>query len=124
MNKITLSPLGKTWILDLDGTIVKHNGYKIDGHDTFLKGAAEFLKNIPETDMVIFLTSRTEKEQELTVKFLNDNRVRYDHILYNAPYGERILINDTKPSGLKTSIAIETERDIFCTAEFIINDKL
>ena len=40
-----LSPLGKTWILDIDGTIVKHNGYKIDGHDTLLLGAKEFLQN-------------------------------------------------------------------------------
>ena len=28
---ITLSPLGHTWLLDLDGTIVKHNGYKEGG---------------------------------------------------------------------------------------------
>lgn len=43
---ITLSPLGKTWILDLDGTLVKHNGYKLDGHDTLLPGAKDFLKQI------------------------------------------------------------------------------
>ena len=43
-NTIRLSPLGHTWILDLDGTIVKHNGYKIDGYDTFLDGAKEFLE--------------------------------------------------------------------------------
>lgn len=28
MNEIVISQLGHTWILDLDGTIVKHNGYK------------------------------------------------------------------------------------------------
>lgn len=39
---IVLSPLPKTWILDLDGTLVKHNGYKLDGHDTLLPGAREF----------------------------------------------------------------------------------
>ena len=32
------------------------------------------------------------------------------------PYGERILINDKKPSGLRTSIAINKERD---SSEFI-----
>lgn len=36
------SPLAKTWILDIDGTIVKHNGYKIDGYDTLLEGVKEF----------------------------------------------------------------------------------
>lgn len=34
---LTLSTLPKTWIFDLDGTLVKHNGYKIDGHDTLLE---------------------------------------------------------------------------------------
>ena len=59
MNDLILSALGHTWILDLDGTVVKHNGYKIDGTDTFLDGAETFLRNIPQKDMVIFLTSRT-----------------------------------------------------------------
>jgi hypothetical protein len=27
----TLSPLPHTWIFDMDGTIVKHNGYKDGG---------------------------------------------------------------------------------------------
>ena len=39
MNEIVMSTLPKTWILDLDGTVVKHNGYKIDGEDTLLSGA-------------------------------------------------------------------------------------
>lgn len=50
---ITLSPLPKTWILDLDGTLVKHNGYKIDGYDTLLPDAEEFLQNIRPEDMVL-----------------------------------------------------------------------
>lgn len=113
MNKkdIILSKLGHTWILDLDGTLLKHNGYKTDGTDSFLPGAEEFLKALPEKDMVIFLTSRTEKEREITLEFLSHNHVRYDHIIFNAPYGERILVNDNKPSGLKMSLGICTERD-------------
>ena len=51
MNKLILSTLAHTWILDLDGTIVKHNGYKLDGTDTLLEGAKEFLEDIPEKDM-------------------------------------------------------------------------
>src|SRR5574344_1392772 len=96
-NELVLSSLGHTWILDLDGTIVKHNGYKINGEDSFLNGAKEFLENIPNDDMIIFLTSRTEGQKELTEKFLADNNVKYSHIIYNAPYGERILMNDDKP---------------------------
>lgn len=113
-----LSPLGKTWILDLDGTVVKHNGYKTDGFDTLLPGARDFLQRIPQTDMIVFITSRTYAEQERTEAFLNENGIRFTYILYNAPFGERILINDRKPSGLNTAIAINTDRDVFCRVEF------
>lgn len=121
---IKLSPLGHTWILDIDGTIVKHNGYKIDGEDTLLDGAAEFLAGIPEGDMIIFVTSRTEEYRELTVDFLRKNNIRYDHIIFGAPYGERILINDRKPSGLDMSIAVNTERNVFCNHKLEINKNL
>ncbi|MBQ8412910.1 MAG: hypothetical protein IJX12_04790 [Lachnospiraceae bacterium] len=122
--KHIVSPLGKTWILDLDGTIVKHNGYKIDGKDSFLEGAEEFLKKLPETDKIVFLTSRTENERKLTEDFLDENDVRYDDIVYNSPYGERILINDAKPSGLETAIAVNTKRDKFMEDEFVVDESL
>lgn len=124
MKKLVLSPLGHTWILDLDGTIVKHNGYKIDGEDSFLEGAKEFLENIPEKDMVIFLTSRMEEYREITKAFLQKNHVRYNHIIFGAPYGERILINDDKPSGLHMSIGICTERDKFMDKAIVEDENL
>lgn len=108
---IRVSTLEKTWILDLDGTIVKHNGYKLDGRDVLLPGTEEFLANIRPNDMVIFITSRTEECREMTLEFLKEHRIRYDHIIFNAPYGERILVNDCKPSGLPTAIAVNTQRD-------------
>ena len=110
-SNIVLSTLGHTWILDLDGTIVKHNGYKIDGEDSFLPGAKEFLETIPEKDMIIFLTSRTDEYKERTLEFFKNNGVRYDHIIFNAPYGERVLVNDRKPSGLDMSVGINLDRD-------------
>lgn len=118
MDKLVLSTLGHTWILDFDGTIVKHNGYKIDGEDSFLPGAKEFLKSIPEKDMIVFLTSRTENYKDLTVEFLKKNSIRYDLIIFNAPYGERILINDDKPSGLKMGMAINKGRDAVLDINF------
>ncbi len=124
LHNLTLSPLGHTWILDLDGTIVKHNGYKLDGYDTFLEGAEDFLRSIPESDMIIFLTSRTNDERALTERFLRDNKIRYDEIIFNVPYGERILINDMKPSGLKTSISINGERDVFAISSIEIDDNI
>lgn len=121
---IVLSPLPKTWILDLDGTLVKHNGYKLDGCDTLLPGAKEFLANIQPEDMVIIVTSRTDAYREMTVKFLCDYGIRYDHIIFNAPYGERIVVNDRKPSGLETALSISVERDFSPKARFIRDQKI
>lgn len=111
MSELVLSKLGHTWILDLDGTIVKHNGYKLDGYDSFLPGARAFLENIPQTDMIVLITSRTDEYQEMTELFLRNHGVRYNHIIYNAPYGERILVNDNKPSGLAMANALSVGRD-------------
>lgn len=123
-NQLVLSPLGHTWILDLDGTIVKHNGYKIDGYDSFLEGAKEFLDSIPEGDMIIFLTSRKETEREQTARFLAENGVRYEYIIFGVPFGERILMNDRKPSGLQMSIALSGERDVFENPEIVVDYEL
>lgn len=109
--ELPLSPLGHTWLLDLDGTLVRHNGYKIDGEDSFLEGAEAFLAGLPSRDMVILLTSRTEEYRAQTESFLREHGVRYDAIFYNVPYGERILINDDKPSGLPMAIAVQKARD-------------
>lgn len=122
--KIIVSSLPKTWILDLDGTIVKHNGYKLDGHDTLLPGIDSFLNKIQPNDVVIFVTSRKEDVMEQTEEFLREAGIRYDHIIYNAPYGERILVNDAKPSGLKTAIAINTSRNESCNVDFITDESL
>lgn len=119
-----VSPLRKTWIFDLDGTLVKHNGYKTDGMDSWLEGAKEFLTHISAEDKIIFLTSRTEAEKALTEQFLAKSQVRYDAIIYDAPYGERILINDCKPSGLITAIAINTKRDEFMPDCFEVDELL
>lgn len=111
MDKLVLSTLGHTWILDLDGTIVKHNGYKIDGRDSLLPGAREFLRSIPSKNMIVFITSRTDEYREITEQFQKENDIRYNYIIFNAPYGERMLVNDDKPSGLKTGITINKKRD-------------
>ena len=118
-NFLVMSTLHKTWILDLDGTILKHNGYKIDGEDTILAGALEYLNSVPQNDKIVILTSRTQEYKEETITFLRDNGIRYDEILFDMPMGERILINDRKPSGLDMAYAINLERDVFECPEII-----
>lgn len=122
--KIVVSALPKTWILDLDGTVVKHNGYKLDGHDTLLPGAKEFLTGIPKEDMIIFITSRTGDVRTITVNFLRENDIRFDHIIFGVPYGERILVNDRKPSGLEVAVAVNPTRDVFMDTIFEVDKSL
>lgn len=110
---LVLSTLPKTWIFDLDGTLVKHNGYKIDGHDMLLDGAKEYLDGIPAEDFVLILTSRTDEYKEMTLEFLKENAIRYDKILFNMPMGERIIVNDRKPSGIDMAVAVNVDRDSF-----------
>lgn len=110
-DRLVLSTLPKTWIFDLDGTLLKHNGYKLDGRDRVLPGVIEYLETIPAEDKIIIFTSRSEEYKQMTLDFLAEQGIRYDQILFNMPMGERIIVNDRKPSGLDMSIAINTSRD-------------
>ena len=110
---LVLSTMAKTWFFDLDVTIVKHNGYKTDGKDTLLSGAKQYLEGLPDCDRVVLVTSRTEEYREETLRFLKENHIRYDEILFNLPMGERIIVNDRKPSGLDMAVALNMERDQF-----------
>ena len=121
---IEFSPLTKTWILDVDGTIVKHNGYLIDGYDTLLGGVKEFFKTIPDVDKIILLTARKEEYLEDLKKFLKENNLRYDYLLTDMPMGERILVNDRKPSGLDMAFAFNKSRDEKLEIEYKINKEL
>lgn len=96
---LRLSALPKTWLIDIDGTILKHNGYKIDGFDSLLSGVSEFFGQLNEQDFVILLTARKQNELEDLKTFLKKHQIRFDKIITDLPFGERILINDTKPSG-------------------------
>ena len=117
-----LSTLPKTWIFDLDGTLVKNNGYKLDGEDTLLPGVADYLRSLPAQDRVLILTAREACYEEMTRDFLDRHGVRYDEILFGMPQGERIVVNDCKPSGLLMAHAVNLVRNRFEMPE-IVEDK-
>jgi FMN phosphatase YigB (HAD superfamily) len=108
---LELSDFRKTWIFDIDGTVLKHNGYK-ENQEVLLDGVKEFFdENIHENDYVLFLTHRSKEYSGSTEKFFIDNQIRFNLIIYDVPFGERILFNDTKPTGLRTSYGICLKRD-------------
>ena len=109
---LVMSTMAKTWIFDIDGTLLKHNSHLTTDGDIVLEGVKSFFdKHIKEDDYIILITARPKKYKPSTVRFLNENNIRFDKIIFGVPSGERIILNDTKPKGLKTAIAIPLKRD-------------
>lgn len=121
---LVLSPLPKTWIFDVDGTIVKHNGYLTEKGDELLPGVRDFFAQIPDNDMIILLTARRREFVSNLREFLKGQGIKFDYILSDIPKGERILINDVKPSGLKTALSVNKVRDAPLDIIFEIDESL
>lgn len=124
MKKISISRLAHTWLIDIDGTFIKHNSHKNWG-DELLPGTKEFWETIPKDDVIVLLTARDESHKTSTIDTLIKHGIRYDHLLFGLPTGERILINDIKPEGLKTALAINLSRDFgLSQLSYEINENL
>jgi hypothetical protein len=107
---IAFSPLPKTWLLDLDGVVFRHNGHR-EGPDEVLPGVQSFWRRVAPGDHIVLLTARSEAYREVTLEALARHGLRFDQILFGLPVGERILLNDRKPSGLATAFAVNLTRD-------------
>jgi hypothetical protein len=121
VDKITLSPLRKSWFIDLDGTVLVHNKDVSKFDDQVIEKSLEFLSSIRE-DFIVFTTSRESKYKNKTEDFLEKNNIKYDVIIYDLPYGERLIINDNKPSGLVTAYSISVERNKGIDLEILVDN--
>ena len=101
----------KTWFFDLDGTILKYNLIFTEGRDELLPGVRELWDTIPPEDVIVLTTARPEEFREQTLKFLDEQKIRYDHAIFNIGRGERILVNDNKVDGKITAFAWQLKRD-------------
>jgi hypothetical protein len=106
-----LSDLPKTWLIDVDGVIFPHNGYLQDIDECPLAGVIDFFRELPEEDEVVLLSARPEQYRAQTEKQLKRWGIRFSYLVLDLPVGERILINDTKPRGLKTAWSVNVSRD-------------
>ena len=124
MTTLRLSTLPKTWVFDVDGTLVIHNGHLRPQGDELLPGVKEFFASLPAQDAVVLLTARKKELGPALEAFLTANGIRYDAILYGMPAGERILVNDGKPSGLLTAVAVNKKRDDALSIHTVLDESL
>ena len=124
MTTLRLSTLPKTWVFDVDGTLVIHNGHLRPQGDELLPGVKEFFTSLPAQDAVVLLTARKKELGPALEAFVTANGIRYDVILYGMPAGERILVNDCKPSGLLTAVAVNKKRDDALSIHTVLDESL
>jgi hypothetical protein len=74
---------------------------------------------IPKEDRIVIFTSRSDEYKDITLKFLQENGIRYDAIEFNMPAGERIVFNDRKLSGIDMAYAVNMDRDKFQAPEIL-----
>ena len=110
MTTLRLSPLPHTWLIDLDGVICPHNGH-LRGDESFLPGVRELWASIPPGDCIVVLSARGPEHQAAALAQMAAAGLRVDRALFGLPTGERVLINDAKPSGLVTALAVNVARD-------------
>lgn len=108
--ELRVSRLNHTWLIDVDGVVLEHNGH-LRGEDRLLPGVRAFWAAIPPADTVVVLSARSPALEAATRAVLAAYGLRVDRALFGLPNGERILVNDRKPSGLPTAIAVNLPRD-------------
>lgn len=129
-NKTGPETFDNTFIIDLDGTVLKHltdtdieawiQRYGDESHlqEKILPNVREWFDEVSPTDKIIFLSARKESYRDHTERVLELMGLRYDLLILEANSGPRIVINDIKPKektdlgyDLHTAYAVNIERN-------------
>jgi hypothetical protein len=105
----------KTIFVDIDGTVLKHNGNlssQITTSPSLLPGVIEAFNEWNMKGYCIILTTgRKECMRSITERDLLAKGIFYDQLIMGLPRGERVLINDSKPDCHITAQAITVTRN-------------
>ena len=116
----------KTIICDIDGVIFRHplsitEIKDISPCNDILPGVlGKFQEWNHKGYHILLVTGRPESLRETTEKQLNEAGLFYNQLIMSLPRGERVIINDAKPtSNKKTTRSITVKRndglaDIVC----------
>ena len=108
--------LPKIIFLDIDGTIIRHQGGSstslIDQKPELLPGVREKLDEWEMNGYQIKITTgRKESLRKFTQKQLLKFGITYDHLIMGLGRGERVVINDKKPDGTQTASYVNINRN-------------
>jgi mannose-6-phosphate isomerase-like protein (cupin superfamily) len=112
MNKV------KTIFCDIDGTLIKHFGslteqINLEKNITALPNANDAINLWDKLGyQIILITGRRESCRQITETQLSTLNIFYDKLIMGIGNGDRIIINDKKPHGIKnTAYAINVVRN-------------
>lgn len=106
----------KTIICDIDGTLIKHSKPSVNAalnhYSYILSGTLDKLDEWERKGYnIILLTGRKESMRKKTEIELAKLGIYYDQLIMGVGGGTRYLINDNKPNGDTSAIAINIERN-------------
>jgi hypothetical protein len=108
----------KTIFCDIDGTLLRHFGslseqINLEKNMTTLPNAIEAINLWDKLGyQIILVTGRRESSRQVTENQLSSLNIFYDKLIMGIGNGDRIIINDKKPDGIKnTAYAINVVRN-------------
>jgi hypothetical protein len=121
--------MANTYIIDIDGTLVKHQGgmtrnIESMGDVVRQEFINQFFEKLYLNDAkIILLTGRKENLRNETVNQLKKLNIQYDELIMGCPRGPRHIINDRKPNdGNPTAISLNVNRNSDCWCLLELDD--
>jgi hypothetical protein len=89
----------KTFFIDIDGVIMKNGSRYFEpswDKTDILVNNVNFINNLYKKYkcQIILTTSRSSLYKEKTIEQLNNNGIKYDHIVFDLYHTKRVIIND------------------------------
>ncbi len=123
-----MSTSPKTVFCDIDGTLLKHHGdifaNAAGAGAEILPGVYDALKEWERRNYrIVLITGRKESQRKATEEILHSLHIPYDVLLMGLPNGDRVLINDRKPEGVRaTAYAVSPARNAGLVNQDITGD--
>jgi len=105
----------KTIFIDIDGTIVRHNGdltEQMRGTHILPGVINKFNEWNRKGYCIVLTTGRKECMRSMTEDMLLSYGIFYDKLIMGLPRGQRVLINDSKPDDETTALSYTVKRNV------------